>query len=139
MYAFERLNRIYEAGLGLHELRALHLLKSISASPRYFYQSCHAKCWNQTWISNLPNKGKDYDYDRLQAIRNWEGDKNSPHILMIPTASSAIFDPARFVGVVRAHLTNHAFTVIPNIHKDWSWIVHLDRDSPNGLKDDTRR
>ncbi|KAM2122851.1 hypothetical protein TB2_019189 [Malus domestica] len=31
MYAFESLNRIYEAGSGLPEFRALYLLKSISA------------------------------------------------------------------------------------------------------------
>lgn len=98
MYAFEHLNRIYKAGLGLLEFWALYLLKSISASPRYFYQSRHARRWNRTWISNLPNKDKDYD--RLEAVGNWEGDINGPHILMIPAASSAIFDLARFVGVI---------------------------------------
>ncbi|RXH82616.1 hypothetical protein DVH24_036957 [Malus domestica] len=67
MYAFECLNRIYEAGLGFPEFRALYLLK--------------------------------------------KGDIHGPHILMIPATLSAIFDPARFVRIVRAHLTDCTFTI----------------------------
>ncbi|KAM1101122.1 hypothetical protein ACFX13_007645 [Malus domestica] len=60
-------------------------------------------------------------------------------IPVIHAASSAIFDHARFVRVVRAYLIDYAFTVIPDIHRDWSWIVHPKQDFHNRMKDITRR
>ncbi|CAN6691176.1 unnamed protein product [Malus baccata var. baccata] len=79
MYAFERLNMIYEAGLGFPEFQALYLLKSIFASLSYFFSR--------------------------------KGDVKGRRIPVIHAASSAIFDHARFVRVVRAYLIDYAFTV----------------------------
>ncbi|KAM2357968.1 hypothetical protein ACFX1X_006865 [Malus domestica] len=38
----ECLNRIYKAGLGLPEFRAFYMLRSISTSLKYFFESRHA-------------------------------------------------------------------------------------------------
>ncbi|RXH83408.1 hypothetical protein DVH24_005661 [Malus domestica] len=42
VYAFKCLNRIYKAGLGLPEFRAFYMLRSISTSLKYFFESRHA-------------------------------------------------------------------------------------------------
>ncbi|KAM2474837.1 hypothetical protein PS1_007504 [Malus domestica] len=60
-------------------------------------------------------------------------------IPMTHAASSAIFDHACFVRVVKAYLIDYAFIVIPDIHRDWSWIVHPKQDFHNRMKDITRR
>ncbi|KAM0997697.1 hypothetical protein ACFX2C_007551 [Malus domestica] len=91
MYTFDRLNMIYEAGLGFLEFPALYLLKSIFASSSYFF------------------------------------------------SRGAMPDNGIILGVVKAYLIDYAFIVIPDIHRDWSWIVHPKQDFHNRMKDITRR
>lgn len=58
---------------------------------------------------------------------------------MKPTVSMTLADLARGVGVIMAHMIDTAHIVNPKAHRDWSWIVHLDRNLPKGLVEVTRK
>lgn len=135
VHTFKNLNKIYETKISLPKFRALDLLKTISVVSWYFFWSYSVERWNRSWIRNLSTKDKDYNRDMLRVIGQWEGDINGHRVAVKPTAYMTLSDPAHKVGMVRTHLINKAYIVIPDVHKDWSWIIYRDWDKPEGLKD----
>lgn len=71
----------------------------------------------------------------LRVIKQWEEDINGPQVAVKPTVSMTLSDPAHEVGIVKTPLIDKAHIVIPDVHKDWLWIVYPDWDEPEGLKD----
>ncbi|KAM1060801.1 hypothetical protein TB2_024927 [Malus domestica] len=58
---------------------------------------------------------------------------------MKPTVSMTLADLARGVGVIMAHMINTTHIMNPKAYRDWSWIVHPNRNLPEGLVEVTRK
>ncbi|KAM1956112.1 hypothetical protein FF1_025335 [Malus domestica] len=58
---------------------------------------------------------------------------------MKPIVSMTLADLARGVGVIMAHMINTTHIMNPKAYRDWSWIVHPNRNLPEGLVEVTRK